>query len=164
MASMTRFLADKLKLTVNAAKSAVARPWERKFLGYSLTWHRAPRLRIAPASYQRLENRVREVLKGTRGRSLRAAIAELNPILRGWMAYFRLTETKNTLEEMDGWIRHKLRCKPVATVETLLYSRPEPDDGGIDGTTGMALGLQPTRAVVEQRRKPHERGLPEVLL
>lgn len=110
MVSMTWFLADKLKLTVNSAKSAVARPWERKFLGYSLTWHKAPRLRIAPASYQRLENRVREVLKGTRGRSLTAAISELNPLLRGWMAYFRLTETKKRLEELDGWIRHKLRC------------------------------------------------------
>jgi len=59
---------------VNAAKSAVARPWERKFLGYSLTWHKASKLRIAPASYQRLENRVREVLKGTRGRSLTSTI------------------------------------------------------------------------------------------
>jgi RNA-directed DNA polymerase len=79
-------------------------------LGYSLTWHKAPRLRIAPASYQRLEKRVREVLRGTRGRSLIVTIAELNPILRGWMAYFRLTETRKALEELDGWIRHKLRC------------------------------------------------------
>jgi len=110
MASISGFLADTLKLTVNAAKSAVARPWERKFLGYSLTWHKAPRLRIAPASYQRLENRVREVLKGTRGRSLIATIKELNPILRGWMAYYRLSETRKAPEELDGWIRHKLRC------------------------------------------------------
>ncbi len=110
MVSITRFLADTLKLTVNAAKSAVAHPWERKFLGYSLTWHKTPRLRIAPASYQRLEGKIREVFKGARGRSLTTVIAELNPILRGWMAYFRLTETKKALEEMDGWIRHKLRC------------------------------------------------------
>jgi group II intron reverse transcriptase/maturase len=110
MASITRFLADALKLTVNVAKSAVARPWERKFLGYSMTWHKAPNLRVAPASYQRLEHRVRDVLKGARGRSLRAAIAELNPLLRGWMAYFRLTQTKKALEEFDGWLRHKLRC------------------------------------------------------
>jgi len=110
MAGITRFLSDTLKLTVNAAKSAVARPWERKFLGYSMTWHKAPRLRIAPASYQRLENRIREVLKGARGRSLTNVITELNPILRGWMAYFRLTETKKALEELDGWLRHKLRC------------------------------------------------------
>ena len=110
LASITRFLADTLKLTVNVAKSAVARPWERKFLGYSMTRHTAPRLRIAPASYQRLEQRVREVLKGASGRSLRHTIEELNPLLRGWMAYFRLTQTKKALEEFDGWLRHKLRC------------------------------------------------------
>jgi len=110
MASLTRFLAARLKLTVNTTKSAVAKPWERKFLGYSLTWHKAPRLRIAPASYQRLENRIREALKGASGRSLSRTIAELNPVLRGWAAYFKLTETKRALEETDGWIRRKLRC------------------------------------------------------
>ena len=110
MASITRFLADTLKLTVNAAKSAVAQPWKRKFLGYSLTWHQAPKLQIAPTSLTWLEDKIREVLKGARGRSLTTAITELNPILRGWMAYFKLTETKKALEELDGWIRHKLRC------------------------------------------------------
>jgi group II intron reverse transcriptase/maturase len=110
MASITRFLADTLKLTVNAAKSAVARPWERKFLGYSLTWHKTPKLKIAPTSLKRLEEKVREVLQGARGRSLKKVITELNPILRGWAAYFKLTETKQVLEELDGWIRHKLRC------------------------------------------------------
>ena len=110
MASITRFLADTLKLTVNVAKSAVARPWKRKFLGYSLTWHKAPRLRIAATSLKRLEDNIRKVFKGARGRSLNTAIVELNPILRGWMAYFRLTESKKVLEELDGWIRHKLRC------------------------------------------------------
>ena len=110
MASITRFLSDKLKLTVNVAKSAVARPWKRKFLGYSMTWHKAPRLRIAPASRKRLEDKIRDIIKGARGRSLTNVIAELNPILRGWMAYFKLTETKKALEELDGWVRHKLRC------------------------------------------------------
>lgn len=110
MASITRFLADTLKLTVNAAKSAVASPWQRKFLGYSLTWHKAPKLKIAPASLKRLEDKIREVLKSARGRSLTTVITELNPPLRGWMAYSKLTETKKALEELDGWIRHKLRC------------------------------------------------------
>nr|WP_228579613.1 group II intron reverse transcriptase/maturase [Acidiferrobacter thiooxydans] len=110
MASITRFLADTLKLTVNAAKSAVAHPWQRKFLGYSLTWHQAPKLKIAPTSLQRLEDKIREVLKGARGRSLKTVIEELNPILRGWMAYFKLAETKKALEGLDGWIRRKLRC------------------------------------------------------
>ena len=110
MASITRFLAETLKLTVNAAKSAVAYPWKRKFLGYSLTWHKAPKLRIAPTSRKRLEDKIREVLKGARGRSLTYTIQELNPVLRGWAAYFKLTETKRVLEELDGWVRHKLRC------------------------------------------------------
>lgn len=110
MASLTRFLSDTLKLTVNVAKSAVARPWERKFLGYSVTRHKVPKLKIAPASLKRQEDKIREVLQGARGRRLTTVIAELNPILRGWAAYFKLTETKRALEEMDGWIRRKLRC------------------------------------------------------
>lgn len=110
MASLTRFLGDRLKLTVNVAKSAVDRPWRRKFLGYSLTWHATPRLRIAGSSQQRLRARVREVLRGARGRSAGRAIEELNPVLRGWAAYFKLADTKTGLEDLDGWIRHKLRC------------------------------------------------------
>ena len=110
LAGISQFLSERLKLTVNEAKSAVARPWERKFLGYSLTWHTAPKLRIAPASLQRLEDKIREVLKGARGRSVRRAIEELDPVLRGWAAYFKLTETKRALEEIDGWLRRKLRC------------------------------------------------------
>jgi len=81
MASITRFLADTLKLTVNIAKSAVARPWERKFLGYSLTRHKAPRLRIAPTSLKRLEDKIREVLKGAKGRSLTTAITGVSGFL-----------------------------------------------------------------------------------
>jgi group II intron reverse transcriptase/maturase len=110
LVSIARFLGDTLKLTVNAAKSAVAYPWERKFLGYSLTWHKVPKLRIASTSLKRLEDKIRSVLQGARGRSLTNVIAELNPILRGWAAYFKLTETKRALEEMDGWVRRKLRC------------------------------------------------------
>ncbi|WP_284151387.1 group II intron reverse transcriptase/maturase [Desulfofustis limnaeus] len=110
MGSITRFLGEVLQLTVNEGKSAVARPWERKFLGYSMTWHKQPKLRIAPASRQRLADRIREVLKGACGRNLKKTISELSPILRGWMAYFRLTEVKGVLEELDGWIRRKLRC------------------------------------------------------
>jgi len=108
--SLTAFLAERLKLKVNASKSAVARPWQRKFLGYSLTWHQKPQLRIAAASLQKLTEKVRALLRGARGRSLDTTIQTLNPVLRGWAAYFKLAETKRALEERDGWIRHKLRC------------------------------------------------------
>ena len=78
--------------------------------GRSMTWHKAPKLRIAPASLKRLEGKIRAVLQGARGRSVRATIEELNPVLRGWAAYFKLTETKRVLEDLDCWIRRKLRC------------------------------------------------------
>ncbi|MDE2154669.1 MAG: hypothetical protein KGJ32_02070 [Xanthomonadaceae bacterium] len=94
------YLPKRLKLRVNEAKSAVASPWKRKFLGCSLSWPKASKLRIAPASLKRLEGKTREVLKGARGRSLSHAIAELNPVLRGWAAHFRLTETKRGA---GGW-------------------------------------------------------------
>jgi len=107
---LTTFLAERLKLTVNVGKSAVARPWQRKFLGYSMTWHREPKLRIAATSVERLTAKVKVLLRGARGRNVGATIQTLNPLLRGWAAYFKLTQTKRTLEERDGWIRHKLRC------------------------------------------------------
>ena len=107
--SITAFLEQRLKLKVNAAKSAVARPWERKFLGYSMTWHRKPKLRIAPESRKRITEKIRLALQRSRGQSMQQIIKGLNPVLRGWMAYFRLTEVKNVLEELDGWLRHKLR-------------------------------------------------------
>ena len=110
LASVTAFLIERLKLKVNAAKSAVARPWQRRFLGYSMSWHPKPKLRIAPTSLQKLTAKVRELLRAARGRSLGATIELLNPVLRGWAAYFKLTESKRALEEQDGWLRHKLRC------------------------------------------------------
>jgi group II intron reverse transcriptase/maturase len=109
MQAITAFLEQRLKLKVNADKSAVARPWERKFLGYSMTWHRKPKLRIASESRKRLTEKIRLALRRGRGRSMEQVIDQLNPVLRGWMAYFRLTEVKGVLEEVDGWLRRKLR-------------------------------------------------------
>jgi RNA-directed DNA polymerase len=109
MASLSRFLAVKLKLKVNEAKSAVDRPWRRKFLGYSLTWHKRPRLKVAPASLTRFKEKVRERLRCGRGRNLRRQITELSPLLCGWVSYFRLAEVKGVFETLDGWLRRKLR-------------------------------------------------------
>jgi RNA-directed DNA polymerase len=111
MASVTRFLSEGLRLKVNAEKSAVARPWERKFLGYSMTWHKQPRLKVAPESIRRLKDKVRTILREGKGRSLSQVIKELNQLLRGWLQYFRLAEVKGGFEELDGWLRRKLRCR-----------------------------------------------------
>jgi RNA-directed DNA polymerase len=110
MHSLTKFLKEALRLEVNRDKSACARPWERKFLGYSFTHHTKAKLKIAPESVQRLRESVRECCRRGRGRRLTSTINDLNQKLRGWMSYFRLTEVKGVLEELDGWIRRKLRC------------------------------------------------------
>lgn len=104
------FLEEVLHLRMNAAKSAVARPWGRKFLGFSFTVQRETRLRIAPESVRRLTERIRELLRSGRGRSLPHTIETLNPLLRGWINYFQPTQSKGTLEELDGWVRRRLRC------------------------------------------------------
>ena len=83
LASVTQFLAARLRLKVNLEKSAVARPWERKFLGYSMTWHKQPRLKVAVESIRRLKAKVRTIIRTGRGRSLPQVIKELNQLLRG---------------------------------------------------------------------------------
>jgi RNA-directed DNA polymerase len=110
MASLTRFLEKKLKLKVNGKKSAVAAPWIRKFLGYSMTRQKIPRLKVAPESVRRLKAQIKEVLRKGRGRAISRVITDMTPLLRGWMQYFRLASVKVTFELLDEWIRRKLRC------------------------------------------------------
>ena len=111
MSSVTAFLAKKLKLKVNAEKSAVDRPWKRKFLGFSLTRNQEPRLKVAPESVERLKGKLKDLFRRGRGRNLGRFIREdLDPVLRGWINYFRLAEVKGVFEELDQWIRHHLRC------------------------------------------------------
>lgn len=110
LASMTRFLESRLKLSVNHDKSAVARPWNRKFLGYGMTFHKRPKLKVTSAGVKGFKVKLRQILRRGRGRALTTVIEELTPVLRGWANYFRLTETKSVFEDLDGWIRRKLRC------------------------------------------------------
>ncbi|HEY7844820.1 MAG TPA: group II intron reverse transcriptase/maturase [Bradyrhizobium sp.] len=110
MASITRFLTERLRLKVNAAKSAVDRPWVRTFLGYTMTAHQQPRLRVAAKSVKRLRSKLRTTLRQGRGRTLATTVRTLTPILRGWLQYFRLAQAKGVFEELDGWMRRKLRC------------------------------------------------------
>jgi RNA-directed DNA polymerase len=111
MASLTQFLGTALRLTINTAKSAVGRPWQRKFLGYSMTTHHEPKLKVAAASVARLKGNLNEEFRRGRGRNLGRLIAEkLTPKLRGWINYFKLAEVKNVFEDVDGWLRRKLRC------------------------------------------------------
>ena len=110
LASVTQFLAKRLKLKVNQTKSAVDRPWKRKFLGYSMTFDKQPRLKIAPASIKRFKSKLKELFRAGRGRNPARFIEELKPVLRGWVSYFQLAEVKGVFDDLDGWIRRKLRC------------------------------------------------------
>lgn len=108
--SLTNWLTKRLRLKVNVAKSAVARPWTRTFLGYSVTVHRQTKLRVSPESVKRLKGKLREHIRRGRGRNLKRFIEEdLNPVLRGWVTYFRASETRGIFDELDQWIRRKLR-------------------------------------------------------
>ncbi|QXH97857.1 group II intron reverse transcriptase/maturase [Pseudomonas monsensis] len=110
MASVERFLTQGLKLTLNREKSRVARPWACDYLGYGMSWHQQPKLRVASISLHRLRDRLRELLRRIRARSMRYIVEQMTPVLRGWAGYFKLSQSKRPLEELDGWVRHKLRC------------------------------------------------------
>ena len=110
MGSISRFLEKRLRLKVNREKSAVDRPWKRDFLGYTMTWHRQPKLKVSLDSIQRIKAKIRERMWKARGGSLTKVIGELVPLLRGWINYFRLSSVKIAFEELDGWIRRRLRC------------------------------------------------------
>jgi RNA-directed DNA polymerase len=109
MESITRFITTKLKLKVNAQKSAVERPWRRKFLGFSFTNAAAPKRRIAPKAGDRFKERVRELTCRTRGVSIERTAKDLSQYLRGWIGYFGKCETPSVLKGLDEWIRRRLR-------------------------------------------------------
>src|ERR1700733_8990766 len=109
MESITRFIATKLKLKVNQQKSAMARPWERKFLGFSFTANRDPKRRLAPKAVDRFKERVRELTSRTRGVSVERMAEELTRYLRGWLGYFGKCETPSVLEGLEQWVRRRFR-------------------------------------------------------
>jgi group II intron reverse transcriptase/maturase len=109
MASVTRFISKSLRLTVNRLKSAVDRPMNRKFLGFTVT-RTGAKLKVADKAIQKLKDRVRELTRRTRGTSIGAVVAELRVTLLGWKAYFGITEVLSPLRDIDKWIRRKLRC------------------------------------------------------
>ena len=111
MVSATRFIEERMKLKVNRDKSAVDRPVTRVFLGYSFTAQHQPKIRVPQKTCQKMRAKLKELFRIGRGRKLENFIqTTLNPRLRGWMNYFRLSETRGFAEELDGWVRRRLRC------------------------------------------------------
>jgi len=110
MQNMTKFLAKKLRLKVNEAKSAVGKPQARKFLGFSLTYGKSPRRRIAPTAIKTFKEKVRVLTRRKRGDNLKRIIEELSTYMRGWLNYFGFCQTPSILQELQKWVRRKLRC------------------------------------------------------
>ena len=110
MEKLVNFIMVRLRLGVNSEKSAVGRPWERKFLGFSFTWNREPKRRIARAAVKRFKGRVRELTRRTRGISLEEMVKQLTVYLRGWQEYFGFCQTPSVLQSFDEWVRHRLRA------------------------------------------------------
>ena len=109
MKSVTEFVEKRLKLKVNREKSAVDRPWKRKFLGFSFTCHRQPKIRVSPKSLKRFKDRIRDLTKRSRGQSMEVRLAKLNAYLRGWSGYYRRAETRSVFVNLDEWVRRRLR-------------------------------------------------------
>jgi RNA-directed DNA polymerase len=110
MESITRFITQKLKLRVNEAKSAVARPQERKFLGFSFTTGPDIKRRIAPKSLERFKRRIRDITQRVKGVSMKTTMEELAPYMRGWRNYFGFCETPEVLVALTRWVRLRLRA------------------------------------------------------
>ena len=108
MVSITRFLANRLKLSVNTAKSAVGRPWRRSFLGFNVSWH--VNRRVSAKAVKALKQRVRAITSRTRGRRIGTVIGELRRYLLGWQAYYGIAQVRHMFRELDSWIKRRLRC------------------------------------------------------
>ncbi|NNU91602.1 MULTISPECIES: group II intron reverse transcriptase/maturase [unclassified Anoxybacillus] len=109
MASVRRFIERKLRLKVNEKKSAVDRPWKRKFLGFSFTDAKEPNVRIAKESLKRMKKKVREITSRRMPYPMEYRIQKLNQYVVGWCGYFALADTKSIFRKLDGWIRRRLR-------------------------------------------------------
>jgi len=174
MAGIEKFLAKRLKLKVNKAKSAVAKPSVRKFLGFSFTSGREPRRRIAPQAITRFKARVRELTRRTRGRSLAQISKELSTYLVGWRGYFGFCQTPSVLRALDEWIRRRLRAiawkqwkRGTHSLRRAATLRRRPGPGGSNRwqpTWPLAAGSEPraqhglVKAVLQVTRSGYRRG------
>ena len=95
---------------MNAAKSAVDRPWRRTFLGFTFTRRRPYRRQVSAKALKALEQEVRQRTGRTRGIPLRHLVHELRQYFKGWYAYFRIAEAQSLFKELDSWVRRRLRC------------------------------------------------------
>jgi RNA-directed DNA polymerase len=141
MESITRFITHKLKLKVNEAKSAVAHPQERKFLGFSFTAGPEVKRVLAPKTLDRFKRRIRGITRQAKGVSIKTTIAELASYMRGWRGYFGFCETPEVLVYLTRWVRLRLRVAFWRQWKTFRRRR----------TALIALGVRPRLAAAAVR-------------
>jgi RNA-directed DNA polymerase len=110
MAGVRRFLEQKLKLKVNEKKSKVDRPAKRKVLGFRLFKRKGEvAIGVAKRALERCYERLRQLTRRTRAGQLEEVVKEINTYMRGWIGYFRLADTPSVFQELDEWLRRRLR-------------------------------------------------------
>jgi len=161
MESVKRFITQKLKLKVNEAKSAVARPQERKFLGFSFTAGPEVKRAIAPKALDRFKQRIREITRRAKGVSMKTTMEELAPYMLGWRSYFGFCETPEVLIYLTRWVRLRLRAALWRQWKT-----PRPSPGQLCWNWGCVRGWQATRLAAglvpgtSRRPRPCRLGFP----
>jgi RNA-directed DNA polymerase len=154
MASITRFIEGRLKLQVNEEKSAVDRPWNRTFLGFTLKEKAGFPRAVAAKPLVRFKYRVRQLTRRPRGVSLERMIADLNPLLRGWGGYFSFSQG-HELKVLDGWIRRRLRC--------LLWAQWKTPARRFKELRRRGVGEKPARAASSSSKGPWRLSLSKAL-
>lgn len=146
MESIKKFLFKKLRLKINEEKSTVAPHWERKFLGYSMTQEEKPRLKIAKESIRRVKEKLKKKFQSGRGQNLRRIIENINPLIRGWINYFKLIEEESSLKDLDKWIRHRLRA--------IIWRQMKRTKTRVRVLTGRGIGRDRVWMLIKQQKGP----------
>lgn len=141
MESVSKYIEEKLRLKVNANKSAVDRPWKRKFLGFSFTNEETKRVRIAPKSLERVKERLKQLTKRSEGISLETRIKKLNEYLVGWCNYYGYAQTPSIFERLDEWIRRRLRACLLKTWKTRTTRKRKLMSRGLDPGWAGKIGF-----------------------
>ena len=147
MASIERFLTKRLKLRVNRQKSAVAKPQDRQFLGFSFTSGRWLKIKPSVKALKNVKHRIRKITRRSRGISLLQVIKELNAYLGGWLGYYKLVDTPTTFRDLDSWIRRRLRCFVIKQWINSCHTR-------FEKLTALGVGNKSACGVAASRKGP----------
>ena len=148
MKSISAFVEEQLMLKVNQEKSAIDRAWKRKFLGFSFTLERETRIRLAQKTVKRFKNKVRELTSRSKSQAMSERIEELNTYVMGWIGYYQLADTRSVLQELDEWLRRRLRMCYLKQ-----WKKPKTKKSKL-----VSLGITPEWAqLISRSRKGHWR-------